>query len=719
MPNHHRGFRTLGVISLLGGGVTSCHNTTICEPTSAALGQVVTNGVSEEYLAKVDKSGADVPHLACKAEANIATTKLYVRDTETETCNSQGTSCLGTPALDPHVTAAPVNVQTTQGEFRVLGIGKGIAIEDCGPTAIKACNAGIDAYYKLQRAVRPPTIECRLADYESTCEPGGRRPRAPVASAPPEPQMSPEDRLPATWIARLPDPKTRPVAIRALIHFHSDAMMRSNQNVADPAVKGVLDQIIDPLANTYVEGKLEPSTRTLLVKFLADTRDARAGRAYIHACHGFAAGAGPDEEDVFHASLAIAAMKYEEAAPALGEAFAKIEAGSPKGSAAGASVYGAMVQLKSPAWKPLLLEKIGRPLERPRSADAEKKALYQTQLFWQQTSADLLGTLGDPAATKPLLKVLMEKEKAEVAGNALLGIVKIGSGGIPVLVDVLAGKDAEMVDFAKGKAGDAGGNAKSYVAAAAVALGTIGRVDARAPMVQALKATDNEMNRAVVARALTALPASADATKTFQAGYDKVPATASIWPSMFAARPALLTAAARFYDAEMVAWLLTQANAAKGKDEETMRAALSSAIKLMKGAGVGKVKATVDKIGTAKDKDAFKAASEVVGQCAEDVDCYLSKLKADGESGGFVGVKAAHMVGMLGDTRAGMEIVKLLPSIPNADVRAAAVLAVDHAVQKDAATVADALQKLVDDQSGDGPLASTTEEQVVYRLRAR
>ena len=188
---------------------------------------------------------------------------------------------------------------------------------------------------------------------------------------------------------------------------------------------------------------------------------------------------------------------------------------------------------------------------------------------------------------------------------------------------------------------------------------------------------------------------------------------------MFAARPALLTAAARFYDAEMVTWLLAQASAAKGKDEETMSAALTGAIKLMKGAGVGKVKATVDKIGTAKDKDAFKAASEVVGKCAEDVDCYLAKLKEDGAGGGFAGLKAAHMVGILGDTRAGMEIVKLLPSLSNAEVLAAAVLAVDHAVQKDTATVADALQKLVDGQAGDGPLASTTAEQVVYRLRAR
>jgi len=141
----------------------------------------------------------------------------------------------------------------------------------------------------------------------------------------------------------------------------------------------------------------------------------------------------------------------------------------------------------------------------------------------------------------------------------------------------------------------------------------------------------------------------------------------------------------------------------------------------MKGAHVPKVKAVVEKIGAEKEKNAFKTAADVLGKCAEDVDCYIAKVKDDDASAGFAGVKAAHMVGMLGDTRGGMELVKALPSVRNADVRAAAVLAIDHAVQKDAASVADALQKLVEDKSGDvsAALSSTAAEQVVYRLRAR
>ena len=724
MANHQRHFGAIGVLSVFAAtGLAGCHNTTICEPTSAGLGQVITAGVSDAYLAQVDNSGADVPHIACKAETTIYTAKMYIRESEDAGCDSR--TCreqwLDSRLMTPRSNVRMRNLQMMQGELRVLGIGKGVALEDCSRTALAACNEGISAYYRQQRAVRPPTIECRLADYQTACEPGGRKPRVIAAAPPPEPVPSVEDSQPATWIQRLGVPKSRPVAIRALIHFFNDAMARSNQNLDDAAVKSVLDQIVEPMTSVYVETNLERSTRIRLIGFLGDTRDPRAGRAWIHASHGFAAGAGPDEEDVHHAARAMAATKYDEGAPALGEAFAKLEAGSPKGAVAAKSVSGAMMQLRSASWRPILLEKLGRPMERrPRSADTERMAPYETQLFWQQTSADLLGTLGDASATKPLLKVLLEKEKAEIAGAALLGIVKIGARAVPILVDVLAGKDVEMVDFSTSKSADASGNVKSYVAASAVALGAIGRVDARAPLIQALKSADNEVNRAVVARELTALPASPEAEKAFQAGYDKVPSTAIIWPSMAPARPALLTAAARFYDAELVPWLLTQANAAKGKDEETMGAALTSAIKVMKGAHVAKVKTAIDKIGSENDKSSFAAASELLVKCADGVDCYLAKLKDD-DSSGFVGVKAAHMVAMLGDTRAGMEIVKLLPTVRNADVRAAAILALDHVVQKDGPAVADALQKLLDDKLSDGPdpLATTAAEQMVYRLRAR
>jgi HEAT repeat protein len=542
MAKHHRSFRALGALALVCSGCAGCHNATLCEPTSPPLGQLVTSGISEQYLAEVDKMDGDVPHIACEAETTIITPRVYVRESEDGNCQSTGKYCLGGSDNGYRNKTVPMNlpmdqtavesksaILVVQSEFRIVGIGQGITIEDCGETALRACNAGHDAYFDQQRGIRPLASGCRVAESQNMCAPGGRRPRAPVAATPPEPTLSPEERLPATWIARLGDVKRRPLAIRALIHFHSDAMLRSRHNAGDPVVKGVLDEIVEPLANVYVDGNLERSTRVLVIRFLAETRDPRAGRAFIHACHGFATATGPDEEDVQHASAAIADLRFEEAAPALGEAFAKVEAGTTKGSAASKNIRVAMMQLKSAAWKPVLLEKLGAPLDRPpHSANAGQVARYQTQIFWQQTSTELLGAFGDASAAEPLLKVLMERGKAEIAGPALIGIVKIGKSAVPVLTDVLAGRDAQMVDFAKNKAAEASGNAKSSVMASAVALGAIGRADARAPMIQALRASDNETNRAVIARELTALPANAESIKAFQAGYAKVPTATRI-----------------------------------------------------------------------------------------------------------------------------------------------------------------------------------------------
>ncbi|HMI86853.1 MAG TPA: hypothetical protein VK550_22320 [Polyangiaceae bacterium] len=179
--------------------------------------------VSETYLARVDEAGADVPHIAREAETTIITTKTYLNESEDGNCISTGKYCLGGSNFDRRMTMPLMNsvadttlsesqsaFQIVRGEFRVVGIGKGIAIQDCSETALRACNAGLDAYYNQQRVVRPPIMTCRMADYQNTCEPGGRRPRVPIAAAPGEPVPSPEDQLPATWIARLGDARSAP-----------------------------------------------------------------------------------------------------------------------------------------------------------------------------------------------------------------------------------------------------------------------------------------------------------------------------------------------------------------------------------------------------------------------------------------------------------------------------------------------------------------------------
>src|SRR5262249_39914431 len=157
---------------------------------------------------------------------------------------------------------------------------------------------------------------------------------------------------------------------------------------------------------------------------------------------------------------------------------------------------------------------------------------------WQTTSAEVLGELRDATATKTLLKVLLDPAKADVAPAAALAIAAIGKDAVPVLLDTLAGKDAELVLLAKSKAADNGGNARAYGAAAAWGLGEMGRADATDPLVRASKSADNDANRAAVAIALAKLPASPEAEKAFQAVYEKLAPGAKMALSSADARPA-------------------------------------------------------------------------------------------------------------------------------------------------------------------------------------
>lgn len=538
-----------------------------------------------------------------------------------------------------------------------------------------------------------------------------------------------DESQPETWVKRLEDPVKRPSAIKRLVQFFEDAMTRANKNREDASVKALLDKIVEPLSKTYVEGKLDDKTRIDLAKFLADTRDVRAKGAWIKACSEFAKGGEASEDDLRWVAPAIGAAKLEDAAEALGQAFVKLQAGTQKGSQAYKNVSEAMLALKSPSWKTLLLERINRPMEKPAGrGDESKVAAYQNEQFWQVTAAQILGELRDKDAVRPLLKVVMTPSKADVAATASTALMKIGPQAVPTLILAMTGQDADIVDYAKSQSGGSPEQASSYVRTAAVVLGAIGRAEAAAPITTTLEAADSDVNRAVLARELTKLPQTAENEKAFQAAYDKLSPTALIPPGTNA-RQQLVEAASHFYDASLVPWLLKQVKDAKGGENEkgvVQTAALVSSIKLATKAQLADVKAAVDKEGTQIEKDALALATDVVGKCDEVVACYLAKVQesaAQTEKSQFIGIKAAYMLGVLGNEQTPMAIVQALPKVRNAAVRFSAVAAIDHLVRANGAAVADALQKIVDENKAkddrDLMQADAPVKEIIHRLRAR
>jgi hypothetical protein len=688
--------------------LTGCHTASVCEPAGATAGTIVRTKNSDAYVAEMNRIGSDVEHVACRAESNIETQVLFLRNADLAPQEGSAETKSDSTPYDPRVMMQRENVGKYSGKYRVLGVGRGINDDDCGKAAMAACDDAVDSYWRQQNAARPIGEPCRVLDDRDRCPAQSGYRAAPVASAEPAPGPAPRGEPPlASLVKKLDDDRARSTAVKGIIQFFENAKTRAGGDVANANVKTLLDQVIEPMAKAYTDGRLDERTRVELIRFLAEARDARAGRAWIKALGS--------QDDVEWAALGIGATGYQEGAPALGEAFTKLQAGTPKGSLAGKNVQAAMLALKNPVWKSLLLERIARPLEKPAgSSDAAKTTAYQNELFWQTTSAEVLGELRDATATKSLLKVLLDPSKSEVAPAAVLGIVAIGKEAVPVLLDALAGKDAELVELSKSKAADHGGIATSYVAAAAWALGEVGRVEARDALVRALKSADNDPNRAAVARALTKISPSADASKAFQEAYEKLAPAAKMALSNVAARPALLDAAAGFYDPELVPWLLKQIKGAKGADAEDVRAAgLRAALALMKGAQAPAVAQVVEKFGTAAAKDGFRAGSQLVESCDVAVDCYQAKIA---ETEAAAGVKAAYMLGELGDTSAAGRLIEKVAQFKSDGARIAALAAVDHLVKDGGKGLADSLEKAKD---GFPPEEQGAVRRTMARLRAR
>src|SRR5260221_3718652 len=322
----------------------------------------------------------------------------------------------------------------------------------------------------------------------------------------------------------------------------------------------------------------------------------------------------------------------------------------------------------------------------------------------------------------------MTASKADWGQTASVGLIKIGKDAVPVLIGALTGKDAELSDYAKTASGGNPEEAKSYIKAAALMLGAIGRGEAAGPMMQVLESADSDITRAVIAGELTKLPTKPELVRAFQAAFEKVGPT-TLMPNGQNARAELVESAGRFYDPQLVAWSLKQIKEAKGGENEknaVQIAGLVTAIKLMNKGQAGEVKAAVDKEGTPIEKDAFKLAADVVNGCADNVGCYTSKIQepaAQEEKSQFMGIKAAYMLAILGNAGTSMEIVKQLPNVRNAAVRFSAVSAIDHLTQSQTAPVADALQKIVDENKAKDDRnmmqADAPVKQILYRLRAR
>jgi hypothetical protein len=284
---------------------------------------------------------------------------------------------------------------------------------------------------------------------------------------------------PATHVKKLDDASTRPGAVNRLIQFYEDKMTQDKGDRSGPNVKPLLELIVAPLTETCVRGDLDERTNTKLIKFLSDTRDPKAEPCILKALKDYKPEGS--EDDVRAASRYAQATKLKSASAPLWDVFTKIQPSKPKGQTAYRDVHDAMIELLDPAWEGQLITYLGRPV------DPKKQAELTNEMFWQITSAEILGLLKSEKGVKPLIKLMLSPSKGSAQLTAILALVKIGKPAIAPAAALLRGEDKDLVDYAKGEylkaaAGDKNaekGVGSAHVGAAALILATIGREDER------------------------------------------------------------------------------------------------------------------------------------------------------------------------------------------------------------------------------------------------
>ncbi len=567
-----------------------------------------------------------------------------------------------------------------------------------------------------------------------------------------------DESQPQYWVKKAEDPKWRPKAIKRLEQFYQDALTRAGNDPTKPEVQELLNVIVEPLTRAYLDGydNLDTKTRVSLIKLIASFRDKRTEPALKKALEGFVAKptGKREEEDIKWAIRAQSDLQLPALQPLILQVFQKLETSSMLGGITYKDLNECMLQHPEKEWAEPLKKMLEAEIKPPEKKKPETVEAYRNQLFWQTVSAQVLGELREPTAVEPLIKVILDPYKGDVATTALLALVKIGKPASDRAMKVLRSEDKELVDFhlqklAKATAKDGEPKAddveklakeKPHVPMAAIMLGMIGQRGAIDPMIKTMKEMEEKNNKAVILSELTKIPATDASKAAFKEGFEQLDMDVRLPPRGGKALPDLTSdAVTRFYDPSMLDWLIERGEQTKGygDDLKDFRATiLVTMFKLAKPDQIGKLDEYLTKWGTKntdkKSKNKYFESSmhdlsvEVLKACGDKVPCYLTTMEssdAQSKDNQFKGIKCAYMATIYGDEKTAMQIVERLQSIENAAVRFAASQAIDHLLPNGSLEVADELEKIIeankktadsDRIAGDAPL-----KQVLYRIRSR
>ncbi len=521
---------------------------------------------------------------------------------------------------------------------------------------------------------------------------------------------------PATWVKRLDDPAQRGAAIKRLGQFYEDALSSANNKRDDEKVKKVLDVIVDPLTKTYTAGGLDDKTRKDLMKELADMHDPRTQPALAKALSDYEL--GKTDEDVKFAAESVGVMAKDgmkldkTVVDGLWTCFTKYKPSKTNSIQGTQAIHDAILAVKDPSYGDKAIVAIKAPVIIDDSASQAGTKKVNDQLeFWQTTSIQVIKELKYKAAAKPLVEVLMTRNKLGIANLASAAIQQMPKDAEPYLAAGLEGTDPDLAKLQTDWDKD-----KGYVPILINVLAYTSLDSAREAIAAYIPKLDSDLNRAAAGQMLIWFPTSPQLIATYKGIYAKLPPIADKGDNDTGAeRAQLLSVASEFFDPSLGPWAVGEAAGAKGTNMLSAKVgAIQSAIKLMgpsDKAGVEKALTNLENSGLSVNEKkqvadnvraVFKFADEALDKCQVDAGCYVKVLDEpipQTTNANWKAIKAAYMAGIHGNDQTRKDLIAHITKVTNPGARLAMAVAINHLAPKGDAADAAALEKIVDDDT--------------------
>lgn len=496
--------------------------------------------------------------------------------------------------------------------------------------------------------------------------------------APPAPS---EDAL----ATRLGTASTRSAAVEELVTRFAAIARNGTQT---DAARAFADQYSKAAGDAYIAGieTLSEAQRLNLVKTLVALSHSEATPALAHAISRYAT-TGAHVEEAILACQAAQRQRSPEFQGRLLEAYHAIDTSDPDGLRYSRHLAAAMSFQRDDAWNPSFVQVLTEPLVRPQRFD-DKPAVkaFQSGLFRQTIAARLLGESGSKEAVVPVLRLLLDADKAEVHPAAELALIKLETTALPELLQLLRG-EGELVELTRSARKDV---RQAQVYFATKWLDLLRLPSTEGELLSAWNQTKDPVARTLLIRSLSRLPQTKTGLDELKTTYVQTDIKVTL-PEGESALEVLSEAAVQFFEPSLAVWLEDRVGRVptvwtrRGDVQVALVMAMS---RLVTAEQLKATAATAQRYGGKLGTPAYEAAAQLVKQCQNDANCYVKSVTSAATP--FVAQKAATMAGCLGDSATRDALIDVALSLEDQELLNQVLTVIEHLTATDAQQAATA-----------------------------